>query len=162
MQAQARDVERARLHTLPADQPRVDEYVRNPKMPVRILQQQGQRLPRTQHPRNRYFDKTICDEGKRENRRINRCRERSQQQQDARRSHSVTQVQARSRYVPSEVLTRMRSPSLMNGGTCTISPVSIFAGLVTFETVEPFRPGSVSTTVKSTLAGNSTLIGLPS
>jgi hypothetical protein len=35
-------------------------------------------------------------------------------------------------------------------------------GLVTLETEAPFMPGSVSTTVRSTVAGSSTLIGLPS
>ena len=39
------------------------------------------------------------------------------------------------------VLTRIFSPSVMNGGTCTTSPVSIFAGLVTLETVAPLHAG---------------------
>src|SRR5271157_941937 len=67
---------------------------------------------------------------------------------------------ARSWYVPPAVFTRIFSPSLMNGGTCTTRPVSILAALVTLETVAPFRPGSVSITVISTVGGSSTLIAL--
>ena len=52
------------------------------------------------------------------------------------------------RYAPSAVSTRIFSPSLMNGGTCTTSPVSVLAGLVTLEAVALFNPGSVSTTVE--------------
>ena len=58
--------------------------------------------------------------------------------------------------------TRIFWPSVMNGGTCTTRPVSIFAGLVTLETLAPLIPGSVSTTVMSTVAGSSTPIALPS
>src|SRR5882672_1180221 len=62
---------------------------------------------------------------------------------------------ARDKYAPSDVSTRIFSPSLMNGGTCTMSPVSVFAGLVTLEAVALFSPGSVSTTVSSTVCGRS-------
>ena len=41
----------------------------------------------------------------------------------------------------------------MKGGTCTTSPVSVLAGLVTLEAVALFNPGSVSTTVNSTVWG---------
>ena len=41
-----------------------------------------------------------------------------------------------------------------NRGTCTVAPVSSFAGFVTFETVSPFTPGSVSVTASSTDAGS--------
>src|SRR5256885_9885788 len=44
----------------------------------------------------------------------------------------------------------MRSPVLTNRGTWTTAPVSRVAGLVTFETVSPFTPGSVSDTASST------------
>src|SRR6266852_8792397 len=69
---------------------------------------------------------------------------------------------ARDKYAPSAVSTRIFSPSLMNGGTCTTSPVSVFAGLVTLEAVALFSPGSVSTTVNSTVCGNSMPTALPS
>ena len=39
--------------------------------------------------------------------------------------------------------TRITSPTLTNSGTATIAPVSSVAGLVTFDTVSPFTPGSV-------------------
>ena len=58
---------------------------------------------------------------------------------------------ARDRYAPSEVSTLIFSPSLMNGGTWTIKPVSVLAGFVTLEAVALFRPGSVSITVSSTV-----------
>jgi glutamate-1-semialdehyde aminotransferase len=64
--------------------------------------------------------------------------------------------------VPSVVFTRIFSPSVMNAGTCTTNPVSSLAGLVTLETVAPLKPGSVSNTVRSTVAGSSTPIALPS
>ena len=57
-------------------------------------------------------------------------------------------VYARDKYAPSAVSTRIFSPSLMKGGTCTTNPVSVLAGLVTLEAVALFNPGSVSTTVK--------------
>src|SRR5271157_5981934 len=69
---------------------------------------------------------------------------------------------ARDRYAPSDVSTRIFSPSLMNGGTCTTSPVSVFAALVTLLAVADFNPGSVSTTVSSTVCGNSTPTAFPS
>ena len=56
----------------------------------------------------------------------------------------------------------MRSPVLTKSGTCTVAPVSSFAGFVTFETVSPLTPGSVSTTSSSTDAGSDTPDGLPS
>ena len=34
----------------------------------------------------------------------------------------------------------------MNAGACTASPVSSFAGLVTFDTAAPFNPGPVYST----------------
>src|SRR5437870_7141306 len=58
------------------------------------------------------------------------------------------------KYAPSDVSTRIFSPSLMKGGTCTTNPVSVLAGLVTLEAVALFNPGSVSTTVSSTVCGN--------
>jgi hypothetical protein len=45
------------------------------------------------------------------------------------------------------------SPGFTNSGTWTTAPVSRVAGLVTFETVSPFTPGSVSVTASSTEAG---------
>jgi hypothetical protein len=57
--------------------------------------------------------------------------------------------------------TLMRSPWLTKSGTWTTAPVSSFAGLVTFETVSPFTPGSVSMTVSSTEAGICTPDGWP-
>ncbi len=47
-------------------------------------------------------------------------------------------------YAPSAVSTRIFSPSLMNGGTCTTRPVSVLAGLVTELAVADLMPGSVS------------------
>src|SRR5205807_9232995 len=66
------------------------------------------------------------------------------------------------RYVPSAVSTLIFSPSLMKGGTCTIRPVSVFAGFVTLEAVALFRPGSTSVTVRITVWGNSMPTALPS
>ena len=57
---------------------------------------------------------------------------------------------ARLMYAPSAVSTRIFSPSLMNGGTCTTSPVSTVAGLVTLLAVADLMPGSVFITVIST------------
>jgi hypothetical protein len=51
---------------------------------------------------------------------------------------------------------------LTNSGTWTVAPVSSVAGFVTFETVSPFTPGSVSVTASSTAAGSCTPDGLPS
>src|SRR5207248_815245 len=69
---------------------------------------------------------------------------------------------ARLIYAPSAVSTRIFSPSLMNGGTWTTSPVSSFAGLVTEDAVADLIPGSVSTTVISTTPGSSIPTALPS
>src|SRR5919202_6564727 len=55
----------------------------------------------------------------------------------------------------------MRSPVLTNSGTWTTAPVSSVAGFVTFETVSPFTPGSVSVTWSSTDAGSWIPDGLP-
>src|SRR3954462_7123190 len=66
------------------------------------------------------------------------------------------------RYAPSAVSTRILSPSLMNGGTCTTRPVSVLAGLVTLDAVALLMPGSVSSTVRSTVCGSSTPTALPS
>ena len=40
---------------------------------------------------------------------------------------------------------RIRSPGLTKSGTCTVAPVSSFAGLVVPVAVSPLKPGSVST-----------------
>ena len=45
---------------------------------------------------------------------------------------------------PSRGSTLSRSPTFTKSGTFTTAPVSSFAGFVTFETVSPFTPGSVS------------------
>jgi len=50
----------------------------------------------------------------------------------------------------------------MNGGTCTTSPVSVLAGFITEDAVALLRPGSVSITSRSTVAGSSMPMGLPS
>ena len=50
----------------------------------------------------------------------------------------------------------------MKGGTCTTSPVSSFAGLVTDDAVADLIPGSVSITVISTTPGSSIPTALPS
>ena len=46
--------------------------------------------------------------------------------------------------------TLIRSPTFTNSGTWTTAPVSSVAGFVTFETVSPRTPGSVSATASST------------
>src|ERR1700684_510972 len=69
---------------------------------------------------------------------------------------------ARDKYAPSDVSTLIFSPSLINGGTCTTSPVSVLAGLVTLEAVALFRPGSVSMTVRITVCGSSMPTAFPS
>src|ERR1700733_8313654 len=71
-------------------------------------------------------------------------------------------IHARDRYAPSAVSTRIFSPSLMKGGTCTTRPVSSLAGLVTEEAVADLRPGSVSTTINTTICGSSMPTGTPS
>src|SRR5574341_879560 len=68
----------------------------------------------------------------------------------------------RSRYEPSVGSTLTLSPICTNGGTCTVTPVSSFAGLYEALAVAPFIDGSVSTTSKSTLDGGLMPIGLPS
>src|SRR5689334_17202401 len=75
---------------------------------------------------------------------------------------TIVETYALERYAPSAVSTRIFSPSLMKGGTCTTSPVSVLAGLVTLEAVADFNPGSVSTTVSSTVCGSSMPTALPS
>ena len=55
----------------------------------------------------------------------------------------------------------IRSPTFTKSGTCTTAPVSSVAGFVTFETVSPFTPGSVSVTSSTTDAGSSTPDGFP-
>jgi Xaa-Pro aminopeptidase len=56
-------------------------------------------------------------------------------------------------YLASRGSTLMRSPMFTKSGTWTTAPVSSVAGFVTFETVSPFTPGSVSVTASSTEAG---------
>src|SRR2546425_5108031 len=66
---------------------------------------------------------------------------------------------ARSMYAPSLVLTLIFSPELTKGGTWTISPVSVLAGLNEVVTVAFLMLGSVSVTVSTTEGGSSTPIG---
>ena len=66
----------------------------------------------------------------------------------------------RSTYSPVRVSTRMRSPSFTKSGTCTMAPVSIVAGLVTFDAVSPLMPGSQRVILASMKGGSSMLIGL--
>src|SRR5690606_31484928 len=56
----------------------------------------------------------------------------------------------RSRYLSSRRSTRITSPSFRKSGTCTVAPVSSFAGLVPPCAVSPLTPGSVSTIASST------------
>jgi hypothetical protein len=67
---------------------------------------------------------------------------------------------ARSIYAPSSVLTLIFSPELTNGGTWTMRPVSVFAGLKDVVTVAFLIYGSVSVTVSTTEGGSSRPIGL--
>ena len=53
------------------------------------------------------------------------------------------------------------SPTFTKSGTATTAPVSSVAGFVTFETVSPFTPGSVSVTSSTTDDGRSTPEGSP-
>src|SRR5262249_40443966 len=62
---------------------------------------------------------------------------------------------ARDWYSPVSVLTRILSPSLTNGGTCTTSPVSSVAGLTCALAVAPLMPGTVDVTTRSTVGGSS-------
>ena len=55
----------------------------------------------------------------------------------------------------------IRSPGFTKSGTATTAPVSSVAGFVTFETVSPFTPGSVSVTVSSIEEGSCTPDGWP-
>src|SRR3954449_9876234 len=64
-------------------------------------------------------------------------------------------------YRASRGSTLIRSPTLTNSGTATTAPVSRVAGLVTFETVSPLTPGSVSETASSTDEGSWSAAGLP-
>ncbi len=57
-------------------------------------------------------------------------------------------------YRRSRVSTLIRSPAFTKSGTGTTAPVSSVAGYVTFETVSPRTPGSVSATSSSTDAGS--------
>lgn len=52
------------------------------------------------------------------------------------------QVFTRPWYSPVRVSIRMRSPSAMNSGTCTVAPVDIVAVLVALLAVSPFTAGS--------------------
>ena len=65
-------------------------------------------------------------------------------------------------YRASRGSTLIRSPGFTKSGTCTTAPVSRVAGFVTFETVSPYTPGSVSVTVSSTDVGIWTPPGRPS
>src|SRR5258708_7364632 len=71
-----------------------------------------------------------------------------------------SQRYTRSMYAPSSVLTLIFSPELTKGGTWTIRPVSVFAGLNEVVTVAFLMLGSVSVTVSTTEGGSSTPIGL--
>jgi hypothetical protein len=62
-------------------------------------------------------------------------------------------------YLPSAVSILIFSPMLMKGGTCTVMPVSIFAGLKLLVAVEFLMPGSVSSTVRTTEGGRSRPMG---
>ena len=62
-------------------------------------------------------------------------------------------LSTRSMYSPVSVLTLIFSPSPTNWGTITVSPVSVLAGLNEPVAVAPFRLGSVSTMVSTTLGG---------
>ena len=64
--------------------------------------------------------------------------------------------------LPSAVLILMTSPSLMNSGTWTTSPVSSLAGFWTFEAVSPFTPSADSITLRATVEGSSTVSGFSS
>src|ERR1017187_2496146 len=70
--------------------------------------------------------------------------------------------QARLRYLPVRVSTRMVSPGLMKMGTATSMPVSTLAGLVTLVAVSPRIPGGASRTLRSTEGDNSSSTTLPS
>src|SRR5215213_5890406 len=69
---------------------------------------------------------------------------------------------ARSIYRPSVGSTRIRSPSLTNGGTVIVTPFSSVAGLLTLETVALFNVGSVRVTSNSIEGGRSIPMGAPS
>src|SRR5439155_24047748 len=69
---------------------------------------------------------------------------------------------ARDRYAPESVSTRITAPVSMKFGTGTMSPVSVVAGFSTLVTVAVFMPGATSVTLRSTVFGSSTPMGLPS
>ena len=56
---------------------------------------------------------------------------------------------------------RITSPSLMKAGTCTTSPVSIFAGLPTFDTDAPLIAGSVSNVGKPAKMETGLVVSVP-
>src|SRR6185503_17786967 len=70
--------------------------------------------------------------------------------------------QTRVWYSPVRVSMRIVSPVSTKIGTCTTRPVSVVAGLRAPVCVSPAKPGSVSTTDRSTLTGNSTPMVSPS
>src|SRR5260370_793514 len=69
---------------------------------------------------------------------------------------------ARSRSSPLRGSTRTVSPSLTKSGTCTVTPLESFAGLVLAVLVALRITGEVSTTLSSITDGRSMPIGLPS
>ena len=69
--------------------------------------------------------------------------------------------QTRVWYSPVRVSMRMVSPCSTKIGTCTTRPVSVVAGLRAPDCVSPAKPGSVSTTLRSTVTGSSTPIVSP-
>src|SRR6266404_3456197 len=69
---------------------------------------------------------------------------------------------ARAMYSRVSVLIVMVSPSWTKCGTCTVSPVSIVAGLSVLVTAADLIPGSVCTTLRFTVLGSETLSGVVS
>src|SRR6185437_7201672 len=69
---------------------------------------------------------------------------------------------ARAMYSRVSVLIVMVSPSWTKCGTCTVSPVSIVAGLSVLVTAADLIPGSVCTTLRLTVLGSETLSGVVS
>src|SRR5229473_3609060 len=67
---------------------------------------------------------------------------------------------ARAMYSRVSVLIVMVSPSWTKCGTCTVSPVSIVAGLSVLVTAADRIPGSVCTTLRLTVLGSETLSGV--
>src|SRR3989338_1349420 len=68
--------------------------------------------------------------------------------------------QALSTYSPLSVLTRKISPSLINSGANSSSPVSIFTSLLALLAVSPRTAGAASATFSSTLGGHLIYSGL--